>query len=102
MPFGLTNAAQFFQRFMDCVLRELDFCFCYIDDILIASRSEEEHKIHLDHVLSRLQEHSLTLNLWSNIKSLKCVFGKQDVNYFGHCITANEITPSRPRYHRFS
>lgn len=37
MPFGLANAAQMFQRFMDNVLRGLDFCFCYIDDILIVS-----------------------------------------------------------------
>ena len=33
VPFGLKNAAQTFQRFMDVVLRDLDFVFCYIDDI---------------------------------------------------------------------
>lgn len=36
MSFGLRNAAQSFQRFIDEVLRGLDFCFCYIDDILVA------------------------------------------------------------------
>ena len=36
-PFGLRNAAQTFQRFIDEVFRGLDFCFGYIDDILIAS-----------------------------------------------------------------
>jgi len=37
MPFRLRNAAQTFQRFMDQVLRGLDFCYAYIDDILITS-----------------------------------------------------------------
>ncbi|XP_026482636.1 uncharacterized protein LOC113390126 [Ctenocephalides felis] len=44
MTFGLRNAAQTFQRFMDEVTSGLDFCFPYIDDILIASKSEEQHE----------------------------------------------------------
>lgn len=47
MSFRLRNAAQSFQRFIDEVLRGLDFCFSYIDDILVASTSEEEHIKHL-------------------------------------------------------
>jgi hypothetical protein len=43
MSFGLRNAAQTFQRFIDEVLRGLDFCYAYIDDVLVASTSEEEH-----------------------------------------------------------
>jgi hypothetical protein len=39
MPFGLRNAGQSFQRFMEKVLAGLDFAFCYLDDILIASSS---------------------------------------------------------------
>jgi hypothetical protein len=39
MSFGLRNAAQTFQRFMDDILRGLDFCFAYLDDILVFSRS---------------------------------------------------------------
>jgi hypothetical protein len=41
MSFRLRNAAQTFQRFMDDTLRELDFCFAYLDDILVFSRSLE-------------------------------------------------------------
>ena len=47
MPFGLRNAAQTFQRFMNQVLQGLDFAYTYIDDVLIASSSLEEHLIHL-------------------------------------------------------
>jgi hypothetical protein len=44
MSFGLRNAAQTFQRLMDDILRGLDFCFAYLDDILVFSRSLEEHE----------------------------------------------------------
>ena len=47
MPFGLRNAPQTFQRFIDEVLRDLHFSYAYIDDVLIASSTPEEHKQHL-------------------------------------------------------
>ena len=47
MPFGLRNACQTFQRFMDQVLRGLHFCFVYINDVLVASSTPDEHKQHL-------------------------------------------------------
>ena len=50
MTFGLRHAAQTFQRFIDKVLRGLDFCCACIDDILIASTSLEEHLQHLETV----------------------------------------------------
>jgi hypothetical protein len=43
MPFGLTNAAQTFQRLMDSTFRDLTCTFVYLDDILVASPSDEEH-----------------------------------------------------------
>ena len=42
ISFGLRNAAQTFQRFIDEVLRDLDVCYAYIDDVLVASTSEED------------------------------------------------------------
>jgi len=47
MPFGLRNAAQTFQRLMNSLLNDLIFAFCYLDDILIASKDEKEHIAHL-------------------------------------------------------
>lgn len=47
MTFGLSNAAQSFQRYIHRALKDLDLIYVYIDDILIAFSSEEEHKKHL-------------------------------------------------------
>lgn len=77
MTFGLCNAAQSFQRFMDDVLRGLDFCFCYIDDILVASRNEEEHTEHLRIIFKRLLKYGISINL------SKCRLGAKNVNYSG-------------------
>lgn len=68
MPFELRNAAQTFQRFINEVIHGLDFCYAYIDDILVASTTEEEHE-HLRQLLTRLQEYG-TL-----ISPAKCIFG---------------------------
>jgi len=54
MSFGLRNAAETFQRFIDGVLRDLNFCYAYIDDVLVVSTSEREHKQHLRTFFQRL------------------------------------------------
>lgn len=55
MPFGLQNAGQSFQRYMDHVLSGLDSVYAYINDMLVASSSEEEHKKHLGLLFRRLK-----------------------------------------------
>ena len=87
MPFGLRNAAQTFQRFIDEVLRGLHFCYAYIDDLLIASTSPEEHKQHLRMVLERLQKHGIVIN------PSKCVFGADHLEFLGHYVDQNGIRP---------
>ena len=59
MTFGLSGAAQTFQRMMDWVVQDLDFVFCYMDDILVASESDEQHKEHLRILFNRLELHGL-------------------------------------------
>ncbi|WVZ50992.1 hypothetical protein U9M48_002188 [Paspalum notatum var. saurae] len=71
MSFGLTNAPAFFMYMMNSLfMNELDkFVVVFIDDILVYSKNEEEHKDHLRTVLTRLREHQLYA------KFSKCAFG---------------------------
>ena len=87
MPFGLRNAAQSFQRFLDQVLHGLDFCFVYIDDILIASPDKTTHQQHVRLVLQRLQQHGLIIN---PAKSVYCV---PTVEFLGHSVSRQGIHP---------
>ena len=61
MPFGLTNAPAYFMNMMNNVFMEfLDkFVVVFINDILVYSKNEEEHKQHLRLVLEKLREHQL-------------------------------------------
>ena len=87
LPFGLRNAAQSFQRFMDEILRGLDFAFAYIDDVLIASSSMEEHLDHLEKVLKRFAEFRLTVNMD------KCEFAVASTTFLGHHVSAEGMKP---------
>ncbi len=78
MPFALQNASQTFQHFIDEVLRRLDFAYAYIDDILIASTSSDEHLQHLRLVLERLEDHGLLINVQ------KSVFGVPELDILGY------------------
>ena len=82
--FGLVNAPANFQRMMNGVLRGgLDaFCMVYLDDILIFSRTAQEHAEHLRWVLQKLAENKLYL------KRSKCNFGLESIEYLGHKVSA--------------
>lgn len=88
MPFGLRNAAQTFQRIMNSILSGLDFCFCYLDDILIASYNENEHINHLHTVFNRLKQFGLTINV------SKCLFGKDEISFLGYLVNKEGIKPT--------
>ena len=87
MTFGLRNAAQTFQRFIDEVVRGLDFCYVYLDDILVASKTAEEHREHLRKLFQRLQQFGVAIN------TTKCVFGESEVSFLGHHISAKGLAP---------
>jgi Reverse transcriptase (RNA-dependent DNA polymerase) len=87
MPFGLRKAGQTFQRFMDSVLADLPFCFVYIDDVLVASPTHEQHLMDLHVVLEWLQQQGLVLNVEN------CLFGATELDYLGHRVSATGIRP---------
>lgn len=76
MPFGLRNAAQMFQRFINEITSDFEFCYAYIDDILVASSDEKEHE-HLRKLIKCLEESSILLSPG------KCVFGANKVFFLG-------------------
>ncbi|GFS92492.1 transposon Tf2-9 polyprotein [Trichonephila clavipes] len=84
MSFGLRNAPSTFQRFITEVLYGLDFVFPYLDDVLVASSTEEEH---LKMVFERFQQYGLRINV------SKSVMGAPQVEYLGFLIIAEGSRP---------
>ena len=91
LPFGLRNAAQSFQRFIHSITRDMPFCFSYIDDILVASSSKEQHKKHLKILLTRLQQFNININF------PKCIFESDQVPFLGYLVSSTGIKPSDER-----
>jgi hypothetical protein len=88
MSFGLTNAPTHFMYLMNSVfMPELDkFIVVFIDDILVYSKSTEEHEEHLRVVLQQLRDHQLYA------KFSKCEFWINEVSFLRHVISSEGIT----------
>jgi transposase InsO family protein len=87
MPLGLTNAPPTFQRFMDVLLSGLNWkcCIVYLDDIIVFSRSFEEHLEHLRQVLTRIRDAGVVL------KPSKCEFFCAEMSILGHVVGRSGI-----------
>ncbi|GBG59358.1 hypothetical protein CBR_g38386 [Chara braunii] len=83
MPFGLTNAPATFQRAMNDIFRDIleQYVLVYLDDILVYSRTLEEHLRHLRGVLDRLRRHGFYAKL------SKCRFAQHKVDFLGHYVS---------------
>lgn len=88
MPFGLCNAPSTFQRIMNKILFQLlDKCaLVYLDDILVYSRSVEQHIKDLDSVVQILAEHGL------HLKESKCALFLESVEFLGHTISSKGVS----------
>ena len=87
MPFGISSAPEHFQRRMNEILDNLPGVLCLMDDIIIHGKNQQEHKERLLATLQRLQAAGVTLN------QEKCQFGKSTLNFLGHIISADGISP---------
>ena len=86
MPFGLKNAGSYFMRNIHHVLKGLQFVFIYMDDLMIASRSFEDHICHLKQVFQKLEEFKILVNVD------KCEFARPQLEFLGHIVDQNGIS----------
>ena len=91
MPFGLKNAPAIFQRTVNKVLSGLigKICWVYIDDIVVFSKTPEEHALHLSIIFDRLTAANLKL------KRKKCFFGLNQIDLLGYTLTGEGISPQQ-------
>src|SRR5659263_165402 len=87
MPFGLSNAPAYFMDLMNRIFSEYldEFVIVFIDDILVYSKDEVSHAIHLRKVLELLRRHVLFA------KYSKCHFWEKEVRFLGHVLSADGV-----------
>ena len=90
MPFGLSNAPRTFQRIIQQTLGNLLYngCINYQDDIIIYSKTFDEHMRLLSDIFQRMRQNNIKLKL------AKCSFAKESIDYLGHTIRYNSVAPS--------
>ena len=88
LPFGLTNAPATFMHMMQSIFRKYldEFVIVFLDDILIYSKTKEEHEEHVEKVLKLLRENKLYA------KESKCEFFKSEVSFLGHVVSSKGIS----------
>ena len=85
LPFGITSAPALFQRAMDQILSGLTGVQCYLDDLLITGKDEQDHLRNLNATLQRLEEYGL------RVQKDKCKFFRSSVEYLGHVIDSSGL-----------
>ena len=89
MPYSLCNAPATFQHFMQNCLGELKLTYAliYLDDVIVYSKTEDEHLVRLRAILERFMENGLKL------KPSKCNFFHMEINYLGHKVSMAGMEP---------
>jgi hypothetical protein len=87
MPFGLCNAPATFQHMMNVILQEClgKFALVYLDDVIIYSKSKEEHMEHVATVFRLLKKFDLV------VLAKKCEWGKKELVFLGHVVSGEGI-----------
>ncbi len=87
LAMGLKGGPGSFQRMMELTCKGLDKVIVYIDDLIVHTRSHDEHRQNLQRLFHRLRTYKLKLNL------AKCFFGSKNVTYLGYRLTPDGILP---------
>ena len=87
MPFGMKNAPATFQRMVNKLVRDIDGCEGYIDDVVIFSDNWSDHIRQIERFFQIMREAKLTINL------MKSEFGKATVKYLGHIVGQGQVRP---------
>ena len=91
--FGLAQAPEYFQELMTGILKDFPFAIAYLDDIIIFSKTPQEHLSHICMVFEKLR----TANL--SMKKSKCNFFSKEIQYLGHFLSATGIRPLPSKTH---
>ena len=87
VPFVLTQAPAYFQELMTGVLKDFTFAIVYLDDIVMFSRTAEEHLSHIKQVFEKLRNTHLSMKL------SKCHFFTKEIQYIRHIFSTKGIRP---------
>ena len=87
VPFGLAQAPTYFQELMTGILKDFHFTIAYLDDIIIFSKTSQEHLSHIRMVFEKLKSANLLM------KKSKCNFFSKEIQYLGHILSATGIKP---------
>jgi hypothetical protein len=87
MPFGLCNAPATFQHMMNNVLHKClgKYALVYMDDVIVFSKSVEDHKQHIKHIFELLKQYNLV------VLEKKCEWGKRNLLFLGHVVNGSGI-----------
>ena len=93
VPFRLAQALAYFQELMTGILKDFPFAIAYLDDIIIFSKTPQEHLSHICMVFEKLKSANLSM------KKSKYSFFSKEIQYLGHILSATGIRPFPSKRH---
>ena len=93
VPFGLAQAPAYFQELMTGILKDFPFAIAYLDNIIIFSKTPQEHLSHICMVFEKLKSANLSM------KKSKCSFFSKEIQCLGHILSATGIQPLPAKIH---
>ena len=93
VPFRLAQAPAYFQELMTGILKDFPFPIAHLDDIIIFSKTPQEHLSYIHMVFEKLKSANLTM------KKSKCNFFSKEIKYLGHILSTTGIQPLPSKTH---